>query len=212
MITVSHDPVVVDAALRQGRLSCPGCSARLRPWGSARPRSIRHGLAGTGVVRVYRPRRARCSGCRVTHVLLDVVLAARRADAAAVIAAAVEAKIAAGSGHRKIAAGLGRPPSTVRGWLRAFAGSASRIADWFTALVLRAAPDPAVIWPAPAASPPGAALSALLGYAAGLGRRFGAVGRVPWVQAGIAASNGGLFSRHFWESVQHQPALPARLR
>lgn len=160
---------------------------------------------------MHRPRRARCSGCRVTHVLLDVLLAARRADTAAVIAAAVEAKIAAGSGHRKIAAWLGRPATTVRGWLRAFAGSASRIADWFTALVLRAAPDPAVIWPAPAASTPAAALSALLGYAAGLGRRFDAVGMVPWVQAGIAASHGGLFSRRFWESVQHEPALPPRM-
>lgn len=212
MITVSHDLLDVDSALRRGEVSCPGCSARLRPWGSARSRSIRHGGEGPRVVRVHRPRRGRCSGCRVTHVLLHVALAARRADAAEVIASAVEAKIAAGWGHRKIAASLGRAASTVRGWLRAFAACADRITERFTALVLRDAPDAAVVWPAPAGRAPATALSALLAYAAGLDRRFGTVGTVTWVHSGIAACHGRLFCAGFWVAAgQHEPALPARV-
>lgn len=197
MITVSHDFVDVDAALGRGELSCPGCSARLGPWGSARPRSIRSGVDGLEAV-VYRPRRARCSGCGVTHVLLDVRLAARRADAAAVIAEAVERKIVAGWGHRKIAEWLGRPATTVRGWLRAFAGSAARIAERFTSLVVSAAPDAARVWATPAKDGPSVALSVLLAYAEALTRRFGPVGTVAWVQAGIAASAGRLFCASFW--------------
>lgn len=146
----------------------------------------------------------------MTHVLLDVRLAARRADTAEVIAAAVERKIVAGQGHRRIAAWLGRPVTTVRDWLRSFAGSASWIAEWFTALVLRDASDAAVLWPTPAGSGPAAALSALLGYAEGLGRRFGGVGTVTWARAGIAATHGQLFRAGFWAAaVQHEPALPA---
>ena len=45
---------------------------------------------------------------------------ARRADAGEGIGRALEAK-AAGVGHRVIAGRLGRPASTVRGWLRALA-------------------------------------------------------------------------------------------
>ncbi len=208
MITVGDDPVDVDAALRRGEVSCPGCSARLAPWGSARPRAVRHGIESLGV-RVYRPRRARCSGCRVTHVLLGVQFAVRRADAAEVIAAAVEKKVVAGWGHRRIAVWLGRPATTVRGWLRAFAGSASRIGEWFTALVLASAPDAAQVWPA-AGDGPGSALSWLMAYAAGLGHRFGVVGTVAWVRAGVAATGGRLFCPGFWAvPAQHEPALPA---
>jgi hypothetical protein len=45
------------------------------------------------------------------------VLVGRRVDLAAVIDAALEVK-AAGWGHRPIAARLGVPAATVRGWLR----------------------------------------------------------------------------------------------
>lgn len=209
MLTVSDDPVDVDAVLREGGLSCPDCSSRLAPWGSARPRQVRHGIEDPREALAHRPRRARCSGCGVTHVLLDVRLAARRADAAEVIALAVEKKIVAGWGHRKIAEWLGRPAATVRGWLRAFAGSASRIQEWFTSVVLFAAPDAVSVWPAPTVGGSSAALSALLAYAAGLGRRFGVIGEVAWVRAGISATAGRLFSAGFWAvGVQHEPALP----
>ncbi len=194
-------------ALGSGALSCPRCSARLAPWGSARPRLIRHDTEEPRVVRAYRPRRARCSGCRVTHVLLDVRLASRRADAAEVIAASVERKVVLGWGHRRIGAWLGRPETTVRGWLRAFARSASRIVEGFTALVVRDAPDAVTIWPRPSGSLL-ATTSVLHAYAEALGRRFGVIGVVAWVRAGIAATDAGLFSSRWVAGVQHEPALP----
>jgi hypothetical protein len=62
----------------------------------------------------------------VTHVLLAVSCLVRRADGVEVIGAALRAK-AGGHGHRRIAGRLGRPASTVRGWLRAFAGRAAAV-------------------------------------------------------------------------------------
>ena len=44
---------------------------------------------------------------------------------------------AAGAGHRPIAAGLGRPVSTVRGWLRRFGARAEDVRVWFTRLLHR---------------------------------------------------------------------------
>ncbi len=73
-----------------------------------------------------RPRRSWCSGCRRTHVLLPASMLVRRADAVVVIGAALLAK-AAGQGHRPIAVLLGRPESTVRGWLRRFTGRAESV-------------------------------------------------------------------------------------
>ena len=64
-------------------------------------------------------------------MLLAVSLAVRRADSAAVIASAVEAKVLKGLGHRRVAAALGRPASTVRGWLRSFTVSATAISEAF---------------------------------------------------------------------------------
>ena len=179
-------------------MACPDCGGRLRPWGWARARVIREGLGTDWVSRRLRPRRARCAGCQGTHVLLEVRLAARRADTADVIAAAIEAKTALGWGHRKIAAGCGRPDSTVRGWLRAFGASAALIGDRFTGLLVRDAPDAVVLWPKPAGTTGGAAFSVLMAYAEGLGRRFAAAGTVTWVQAGIATTNGRLFCSSWW--------------
>ena len=87
--------------------------------------------------------------CRVTHVLLAVSCLLRRADAVEVIGAALRAK-AAGAGHRPIAARLGRPASTVRGWLRAFARNAETVRSVFTALLVQLDP-----LHRPAASRPG---------------------------------------------------------
>lgn len=66
-----------------------------------------------------RPRRASCAGCGRTHRLLPSSGLLRHADVVVVIGAALVAK-AAGGGHRPIAASLGRPAATVRGWLRRF--------------------------------------------------------------------------------------------
>lgn len=115
MLTVSDLAHAVESDLAAGRLACPGCRGVLRPWGWPRQRRIRHGSGPSRQVQAHRPRRARCIECSGTHVLLGMELASRRADAAAVIASAVEAKTATGAGHRRIAARLGRPVSTVRG-------------------------------------------------------------------------------------------------
>ncbi|MGH9282316.1 MAG: helix-turn-helix domain-containing protein, partial [Acidimicrobiales bacterium] len=56
---------------------------------------------------------------------------ARRRDLAEVIGGALAAK-ARGIGHRRIAAGLGLQPETVRGWLRRFARWAGVVRELFT--------------------------------------------------------------------------------
>ncbi len=117
VVTVETDGEAVEQRLRSGLLACPGCSGVLAGWGRARARQVR-GLDGPVLVV---PRRARCTGCGRTQVLLPVLLLVRRADTVAVIGAGLAVK-AAGGGHRVIAAVLGRPVATVRGWLRRFAG------------------------------------------------------------------------------------------
>ncbi len=64
-------------------------------------------------------------------MLLPVVALARRLDAVEVIGNALIAKVA-GAGHRTIAARLGRPEETVRGWLRRAERRAEAIRDHFT--------------------------------------------------------------------------------
>lgn len=130
MLMVGTDPVEVERMLVSGELSCPACRGVLTPWGNARWRASR-GVEGT--VR-HRPRRARGSLCGATHVLLAELWLVRRADAAGVIGAALEAK-AAGAGHRRVAAALRRPVSTVRGWLRRFAARAEAVRGHFTRLL-----------------------------------------------------------------------------
>ena len=207
MVTVSEDGSAVEADLVEGRLGCPRCGDRLRPWGWARVRVVREGLGGGGRRVRHRPRRARCADCGGTQVLLAVSLAVRRADAAAVIGAAVEAKVARGLGHRAIAVWLGRPVSTVRGWLRAFARSAGAVVEAFADLVVRRAPDAAAVWPAPDQDVGGRALAVLGAYAVAVARRFG-VGALAWVRVGIAATSGWLFSAPWWVRVgQHELTL-----
>lgn len=115
LLMVGTDPLEVDQLLAGGELRCPDCAGELRPWGHARGRGVRE---EHGVVTV-RPRRSSCAQCRCTHVLLPASMLVRRADAVAVIGQALLAHTR-GVGHRSIAAGLGRPVSTVRGWLRRF--------------------------------------------------------------------------------------------
>ncbi|MDQ7903525.1 DUF6431 domain-containing protein [Phytohabitans sp. ZYX-F-186] len=117
-VIIVADPGQVDADLATGRLACPHCGGRLRPWAHATSRRVRQLDGSTTLVR---PRRARCTGCRATQVLLPGTLVPRRADAAQVIGAALVAK-ARGRGWRRIAADLDRPPATVRRWLRAARG------------------------------------------------------------------------------------------
>lgn len=214
MLTVNQDGSSVESDLAAGRLPCPRCRAGLRPWGWARRRLVRYGIGAQAHLVAVRPRRGRCSGCGGTHVLLEVGFAARRADSAEVIAAAVEAKAVTGAGHRGIAARLGRPASTVRGWLRGFAASAASIAAEFLAWVHRDGPDAASRWPALAASATGQALAAVSAYAAVLADRFG-VGVLAWHSVALVAAGPFFFSTVRWRgrgvNGQHELALMPRL-
>ncbi len=129
MKIVGTDAAVVDRALVGGELACPDCGGRLRPWGFARWRVAR----GREGEERHRARRSRCRNCATTHVLIRSDVFIRRRDLAEVIGAALVAK-ATGMGHRPVAAMLGLPVSTVRGWLRRFAVNAEAIRVWFTVL------------------------------------------------------------------------------
>ncbi|MGW7259343.1 helix-turn-helix domain-containing protein [Streptomyces sp. NPDC054834] len=70
----------------------------------------------------------------------------RRADAAEVVGAGLELA-AVGWGCRRIAERLGRPVTTVRGWLRCWSRRAGRTAAVFTAWLVALADDPASVLP-----------------------------------------------------------------
>jgi hypothetical protein len=186
MLTVETDAVAVEERLRSGRLACPGCAGVLAGWGRARARSVR---GPDGSVWMS-PRRSRCTGCRATHVLLPVLVLVRRADTVAVIGAALAAR-AAGLGHRRIAAWLGRPAETVRGWLRRFAGRVEAVRVVFTRWCRALAPDP--VLPGPAGSAWADAIAAVAAVAVAAGARFG-LGEVPVWQVAAAVSAGRLLT------------------
>ena len=128
VLMVGTDPLEVDRLLTGGELRCPGCAGELRPWGYAGGCGIRDEQVRR------RPRRSCCSGCSVTHVLLPASCLSRRADDVEVIGSALLAK-ATGLGHRPIAVLVGRPVSTVRGWLRRFGCCAEGVRVLFTGLL-----------------------------------------------------------------------------
>jgi len=134
MVTVEVDPVRVESRLTAGEIGCPRCGGVLAGWGHGRARRI------VGLADPVRPRRARCRGCAVTHVLLPVSLLLRRAYLAEWIWAALLAK-AGGSGHRTIAGRLGVPASTVRGWLRRAGERLEPVRGWFVGVAVVAGVD-----------------------------------------------------------------------
>lgn len=184
MLTVETDAAAVEERLRSGGLACPGCAGVLAGWGRARARTVRGPESPVRMV----PRRSRCTGCRATHVLLPVVVLVRRADTAVVIGAALAAK-ASGVGHRRTATMLGRPPATVRGWLRRFATRVEEVRAVFTRWCRSLASDP--VLPGPAGSAWADAIAALDAAAAALAARFGVV-EVPVWQIAVAVSSGRL--------------------
>lgn len=136
MKIVGVELALVEAELLGGLLSCPSCQGALGPWGYARERVTRR-VSGDWR---WRPRRARCRGCRGTHVLLAEVCLLRRQDEVEVIGAAVEAHVA-GEGHRPIAERLGVSAGTVRGWLRRYAANAEQVRALFTRFAVALDPE-----------------------------------------------------------------------
>ncbi len=180
MLMVDNDAGVVENDLAGGLLACPACDGgRLGPWGWARARVLRRG----GVEERWRPRRSRCGSCGVTHVLLPVRSLWRRRDGVEVIGAALVAK-AAGVGHRRIAADLGVPATTVRGWLRRFEARAGFLRGQFMALAHLLDRDLGRV--EPRGSPVADALEAI-GVAASAAARRSGPGSVWWFVAGASA-------------------------
>jgi len=189
LVTVGGDAAAVERRLLEGRIVCPLCSGSLAGWGHARARSVRDRVR---VVRL-RPRRARCGGCGVTHVLLPVGLLLRRADTAAVIGAALAAR-AGGTGHRRIAVVLRRPAETVRGWLRRFGDRLEAVRRVFTVLLRAVAADP--VMPAAAGGGWPDAVAAITAAAVAVAERF-AVFTVP-VWRWVSAVSGGRLLAPGW--------------
>jgi hypothetical protein len=159
--------------IASGELCCP-CGGLFRPWGHARVRLIRQ-LDGSHAP--LRPRRMACAVCRRTRVLLPASSLPRRRDSVESIGAAL-LMAANGNGHRRIAADLDRPESTVRNWLR----RARRGAGWLnrTGIIAAYEFDPGHGPMAVRATPIAEAVDAL-GYAAAAAvRRLGLVGVSPW--------------------------------
>jgi hypothetical protein len=176
----------LEADLAAGAIGCPACGGRLSPWGFARSREVRtlHG------VRSVTPRRACCQGCGATHVLVPSWSVPRRRDGAEVIGEAL-ARAARGEGHRPIARRLGRPPGTVRGWLRAARARAETLracgTRWAYAL------DPGELGAVtPAGSELGDAVEAVMLAARACVLRFGHGQVGPWERT--VSLTGGLLS------------------
>jgi hypothetical protein len=175
-------PDRAERILQAGSMRCPRCRGRLRPFGHGRTRTVRG--RGADSLRVT-PRRARCGDCGGTQILLPAALTVRRADSTEVIGAALAAK-AGGAGFRAIAAGLARPVSTVRSWLR-------RVSDGHARWLYERAVDRAVqidreLLVRPAESPTvlGQALNLLAGAALRYRERLG-LADSPWALIGFFA-------------------------
>ncbi len=201
MVTVEADVDVVERRLAAGELSCPECGGVLAGWGRARLRQLR---GPDGPVWLC-PRRSRCTGCRVTHVLLPVTALLRRADAAGVIVSALAAKASQRMGFRRIATELARPVETVRGWLRRFTARAEAVRSVFTVWLAAVDADP--VMPQPAGGPIADAVTAIAAAAAAITHRF-VLPTVPLAVAAVAISGGRLLAPGWPQAhVQHESTL-----
>lgn len=139
-----------------------------------------------------------------SHVLLPVFALLRRADVVTVIGAALAAR-AAGAGVRTIAAAVGRPAETVRGWLRRFAGRAEEVRVVFTGLLVAVGVDP--VPPVAASSVFADAVAAVAGASAAVASRWPDVGEVPpWLLA-VAISGGRLLAPGWPGSLRNTSCL-----
>ncbi|MCB9438643.1 MAG: helix-turn-helix domain-containing protein [Mycolicibacterium sp.] len=196
MVTVEVDPVRVESRLAAGELRCPSCpDGVLAGWGFARSRRV------MGLADPVRPRRSRCRGCAVTHVLLPVSLLLRRAYSAELIWAVLKAK-AAGEGHRRIATAVGIPGCTVRRWLRVLGRRAEAVRQWFLSVAVSAGVDVSI--PAATGTPLGDVVAAVGAARSAVVSRFGvglALGAVTAVAVAVACSGARLLSPG-WPTVR----------
>jgi hypothetical protein len=139
-------PVSVEVYVLAGRsvvvprAVCPACFVPMVFW-SGYERSVR--VAG----RCWRLwlARGRCSGCRVSHVLLPSFLVIGRLDVAATIGL-VLGGVGGRSGARRVAVLVDVPHTTARGWVRSFRSRASLLWSGFVALTVELGGEiPAVI-------------------------------------------------------------------
>ena len=202
MVTVEADVDQVERRLAAGELGCPSCGGVLTGWGRARPRQLR---GPHGPVELC-PRRSRCTGCGMTHVLLPVTALLRRADTAAVIVSALTAKATSRVGFRRITADLVRPAETVRGWLRRFAERAEALRSVFTVWLRAIDSDP--VMPGGAGGGFADAVVAIGALAGAIGRRF-SLPTVSLAETAVAVSGGRLLAPGWpGEWVQHESTLP----
>lgn len=189
MLTVGKDVSQVERRLAKGLLACPDCGGRLGPWGHARQRVLR---GAGGSARPVTPRRAVCSGCGRTHVLLPVSALVRRADVVEVIGVGLALAVS-GWGHLRIGERLGVPAGTVRGWLRRIRARAETLRSGFTELLVGV--DPLAVLPEPAATALGNAVAVIVAAAVATVRRWGGAvsGLSPWELA-AAVSSGRLLA------------------
>jgi hypothetical protein len=117
-------------------------------------------------------------------VLLPVSALVRRADVAVVIGAGL-ALAATGWGHRRIAARLGRPTATVRGWMRRCRARAESLRSAFTTLLVGL--DPLAVLPEAAGCPVGDAVAAIVAAATATARRW-VIALSPWELAAAVTS------------------------
>jgi hypothetical protein len=147
--------------------------------GHARQRTVRE-LGG--VLAAVCPDRALCTGCGITHVVLDAGLLPRRAYAARVTGQALVAA-ALGHGHRRVARDLAVPAGTVRGWIRAARRPAEQLRITGIRAVVALDPDalPARVRP----DELGCALEHLGAAAIAMGNRFGLQHTSPWARINV---------------------------
>jgi hypothetical protein len=117
-----------------------------------------------------------CSGCGGTHVLLPASVLLRRADAVAVVGVALLAK-ASGCGHRRVAELVGRPATTVRGWLRRITAVADRVLAVLAAAAAQFGAE--FVVPAPTTDPVAAVVELVGALARAAARRLGGLCE-PW--------------------------------
>ena len=143
-------PLSVDAYAALGktlevpRPDCPSCARAMTFW-SGYVRPVR--VLGR-VVRLF-VRRARCGPCGTTHALLPAFVLRKRVDVVEVVGEAITAVVEGRCGVRPVAAALGVPHATARGWIRRFVARAGELTLAFAALGLELGGTSAGSAPAP---------------------------------------------------------------